>query len=40
MLFGTLFGAVIIPGLYVVFASLAQASSRKRNKSVANVASH
>jgi len=40
MLFGTLFGVVIIPGLYVVFASLAQASSRKRNKSVANVASH
>ncbi len=40
MLFGTLFGVVIIPGLYVVFASLSQASSRKRNKSVANVASH
>jgi hydrophobic/amphiphilic exporter-1 (mainly G- bacteria), HAE1 family len=40
MFFGTLFGVVIIPGLYVVFANLAQASSRRRNKSVANVASH
>ncbi|HTF80817.1 MAG TPA: efflux RND transporter permease subunit, partial [Cytophagales bacterium] len=29
MLFGTLFGVVIIPGLYVIFASLAQKFSAK-----------
>ncbi len=32
MLFGTIFGVIIIPGLYVVFASLAEKFKRKRNE--------
>lgn len=34
MLFGTLFGIVIIPGLYVVFASLAKALSHKKQTQI------
>ncbi len=40
MFFGTLFGILIIPGLYVVFASLAQVASKKRNKSIVHVTTH
>ena len=32
MIFGTLFGVVVIPGLYVVFASLADKRHRGRTK--------
>ncbi len=32
MLFGTLFGVIVIPGLYVVFATLADKSNKKRRK--------
>ncbi len=40
MLFGTLFGVIIIPGLYVVFASMAKAISKKEEKPSAIVESH
>jgi hydrophobic/amphiphilic exporter-1 (mainly G- bacteria), HAE1 family len=40
MLFGTLFGVIIIPGLYVVFASMAKAISKKEEKSSPIVESH
>jgi HAE1 family hydrophobic/amphiphilic exporter-1 len=40
MLFGTIFGVIIIPGLYVVFASIAERLSKKENKSVTVVESH
>jgi multidrug efflux pump subunit AcrB len=40
MLFGTLFGVIIIPGLYVVFASMAKAMSKKEEKSSAIVEPH
>ncbi|MCX8492290.1 MAG: efflux RND transporter permease subunit [Cyclobacteriaceae bacterium] len=40
MLFGTLFGVIIIPGLYVVFASKAKAISKKEEKSSAIFESH
>ncbi|MGZ8158641.1 MAG: efflux RND transporter permease subunit, partial [Methylobacter sp.] len=32
MIFGTLFGVVVIPGLYVVFASIAEKHHRRRTK--------
>jgi HAE1 family hydrophobic/amphiphilic exporter-1 len=34
MLFGTVFGIVIIPGLYVLFASLASKKKSKNNKKI------
>jgi hydrophobe/amphiphile efflux-1 (HAE1) family protein len=40
MLFGTLFGVIIIPGLYVVFASMAKAISKKEEKSSVIVEPH
>jgi multidrug efflux pump subunit AcrB len=40
MLFGTLFGVIIIPGLYVVFASMSKAISKKENQSKNIIESH
>ncbi len=40
MLFGTLFGVIIIPGLYVVFASMSQSSTKKENKSTSAIETH
>jgi hydrophobic/amphiphilic exporter-1 (mainly G- bacteria), HAE1 family len=32
MLFGTIFGVIIIPGLYVIFATLAENIDRRKKK--------
>jgi hydrophobic/amphiphilic exporter-1 (mainly G- bacteria), HAE1 family len=40
MLFGTLFGVVVIPGLYVVFASIVKAISKKEEKPTEIIESH
>jgi HAE1 family hydrophobic/amphiphilic exporter-1 len=40
MLFGTVFGVIIIPGLYVVFATMAEFISKKSNKPKEIIQSH
>jgi len=35
MLFGTVFGVIIIPGLYVIFAQLSERFTKKKTNSVA-----
>lgn len=37
MLFGTVFGVILIPGLYVVFETLSERLSRKKKKKVAHL---
>jgi HAE1 family hydrophobic/amphiphilic exporter-1 len=37
MLFGTVFGVILIPGLYVVFETLSDRLSRKKKKEVAHL---
>lgn len=37
MLFGTVFGVILIPGLYVVFETLSERLSRKKKKEVAHL---
>jgi HAE1 family hydrophobic/amphiphilic exporter-1 len=40
MLIGTLFGVLVIPGLYVLFASLAERNSKKKNPTPSTINHH